>query len=114
MPQRSRSTDTSLCNPFTTMVPSTCGNGRYTNHQIPVPAAITRIKNIESKPRRTLRKLFLSHYVVQPSVKDGVSSGNAQRLAFVCCYNAAGDGLAMFVLRLIGVLALIALNGFFA
>ena len=61
MLQRSRSTDTSLCKPFTTTVPSTCGSGRYTNHQIPVPAAITRIVNIESKNRRTLRKCFLSH-----------------------------------------------------
>src|ERR1700686_4849158 len=79
-----------------------------------VPAAITRIKNIESKPRRTLRNLFLSHHVVQSSVKDGVSSSNAQRLAFVCCYNAAGSGLSMFVLRLIGVVARIVLIGFFA
>ena len=47
---------------------------------------------------------------LQSSVKDDVSSSNAQRPAFVCCYNAAGDRLSMFVLRLIGVLALIGLN----
>src|ERR1700738_4947061 len=38
----------------------------------------------------------------------------AQRVAFVCCYNAAGVGESMFAVRLLGVLFLVGLNGFFA
>ncbi len=81
------------CNPLTTMVPSTCGSGRYTNHQIPLPCGNQQnYKHQKVRRRRTLRKFFLIIMRLRSSVEDGFSlRQRTSAPAFVCCYNAAGD-----------------------
>src|ERR1700730_7874594 len=81
-PQRSRSTTTSFCKPGTPIVPSSCGKGRYTNHQIRKPAAATTIATVQNRKRRMTRKMAPTHnletvsveravWQVQPSRADG-------------------------------------------
>src|SRR3981189_498676 len=79
-----------------------------------VPTAITKITNIESKARRTLRKLILSQQAVPVECRRPRILRQRPPLG-ICLLLQCGRGpLSMFVLRLIGVLGLIVLNGFFA
>src|SRR6516225_9085257 len=135
-PQLSRSTVTSPCKPGRWTVPSSFGRGRYTNHQIPVAKIMRITAAIHSSKRRTVRTMQVTSarkiqcsgrsHTVQPAGNPALlrwyspAPCAAPALHFPplsgqCCYNAAwGIFHAMFLVRLVGVLVLVLLNGFFA
>src|ERR1700730_6318452 len=61
-----------------------------------VPAAIRRIKNIESKTRRTLRKLFLSRYMSPIECKRRRIL-KQRSAAGICLLLQCGRGLIVYV-----------------
>ncbi len=115
MPQPSRSTVTSLCSPLSD---DSCRR--------PAAAAVNeppdgRARGHDQKSRSNAKTYLAGLYAIcsfafsiPTSVEDAYLQTTVQRTAFVCCYNAAGVSESMFVVRLLGVLTLIALNGFFA
>src|ERR1700682_6603481 len=60
-PQRSRSTVTSFSRPGSTALPSNCGSGRYTSHQMTAPPTTTTIPKTQNTIRKMVRKPTLSN-----------------------------------------------------
>src|SRR5947209_6948207 len=117
-PQLFRSITTSFCKPGTRIVPCSCGNGRYTNHQTTAATTMTTRAINQDKSRRKDRNLTpiakangQSRVAARPAQRRGLAQlrdwhlGNAHLPLLLQCEEGTKTR-SMIAVRLIGVIVL--------